>query len=321
MKTFIYLIITTLLTAGVASAQPAAKKSTHRGRLTSGTAVTLTAPFNNAQVGTNITIPVTVSDTTGLGIIAYQFDLHYDPAVITPQTKAVEVAGTMSSGLSPVYNPITPGVLKVVVFGAYPLTGAGTLFNFKFTAVGPVGTISPITFVDFMFNEGDPAANVTNGQIKIVPDPSTPIPINFSGRESAGGELDRLNNVVRSNTFVMVSDDQLNAKSLTVSFDLQPIDEPGVYKVVNGHWTLMVYEDGVFAGSIYGDVSEGRAYDQVDGTTGDALQRTIRGSFRIQGGMGRYELTAPEPNASGLFTSWTNYADGKRTTAVLSHIL
>jgi hypothetical protein len=143
--------------------------------------VTVTAPTMNAQVGTNFDIPVTVSDTTGQGIISYQFDLLYDPAIIQPQGSPVDTSGTMSSGMSVTVNNPSPGLLKVVCFQANPIAGAGTLFKFKFTAIGAAPSFSLLTWQNFMFNEGNPDDNAINGRVNIVP-PPTAASVNISGR-------------------------------------------------------------------------------------------------------------------------------------------
>lgn len=321
MKKAIQLITVIFLFASVSLAQKAVKSSIQQQTSSSPSSyISLSAPITGAVVGTNFTIPITVSDTTGLGIIAYQFDLHYDPAVITPQATPVTAFGTLSSSMAVVYNPISPGILKVVVYGAYPLTGAGTLFNFNFTAVGQEGAVSTLTWVNPMFNEGNPGVYATNGQIRLTSQPSNPTPVAFTGRETSGGSYDSMNRLQRNNTFVMASEGQTNASSMTTAFDMIPGDEINTFKIVDGRWTIMVYENGLYVGSIYGEFFDGRVTDQVDGS-GNRTMRTVTSWFRIKGGIGRFENAGSEENASGQFTSVTDYTNGKRTTATLSYIL
>lgn len=65
------------------------------------------------------------------------------------------------------------------------MSGAGTLLNMRFTAVGSVGQSTPLLFEDyvdpgqllhpgFVFNEGDPAALITNGSVNIAIGSTTP---------------------------------------------------------------------------------------------------------------------------------------------------
>jgi len=143
--------------------------------VSAGGVVTVSLPIQNAFPGSSITIPATTSDTTGQGIIAFQFDLIYDPAVITPDAMPIDTTGTISSGMSVTTNVPSPGLLKASFFTSVPRSGAGTLFNFKFTAVGPVGSQSALTWQNFFFNEGDPGDVTTNGQVTIVGlPPNTP---------------------------------------------------------------------------------------------------------------------------------------------------
>jgi hypothetical protein len=133
-------------------------------------AVTLNvvAPTMNTTPGSNISLPITVGNTTGLGVISYQFDLIYDPAVIVPQMVPVSITGTISDGMAVNYNPVSPGLLRVDAFTANNRVGAGILLYFKFTAVGSIGTSSPLTWSNFMFNEGDPMAAPANGQVTLA---------------------------------------------------------------------------------------------------------------------------------------------------------
>lgn len=130
--------------------------------------LSVSAPTTNTTSGANFLIPVTCGNTTGLGVVSFQFDLIFDPAVIVPQMNPIQTFGTISDGMLPTYNVVGGNTLKVVFFTTTARTGAGTLFYFKFTAVGAVGNTSPLTWVNFMWNEGNPGASSTPGQVRIV---------------------------------------------------------------------------------------------------------------------------------------------------------
>jgi hypothetical protein len=337
MKKTIYLVLITLIMVGGITAQPFAERSAlpaagtkdskltllkNPGKPASETAaVTVTAPSSEIAAGTNFTIPIAVSDTTGRGIISYQFDVHYNPAVIQPQANAVEVAGTISSGLAAVFNPIVPGTIKVVVYGAYPLTGQGTLINMNFTAVGPAASVSPISWANFMFNEGNPGGSAQDGQIKIISETPGSSSTSFSGWETIAAKQDQHYNFFRGNSFVMVSGDQTNSTSLNVSFDLIPVDgQPGIYDTANGYWTMTFYQNGRYTGSIYGEVSRGWICDTPDVATGVTRERSIRARFRIMGGVDSYQSTVPEETGIHEFVSQTDYMNGKKTIGVLTDV-
>ena len=130
--------------------------------------VPVSFPNMVALVGSAFVVPVTVGDTTGKEIRSIQFDVLYDENVIVPQASPIDTAGTIADGMGVSFNDTVPGVLRVVFFASTNRTGAGTLFKLKFTAVGTNGQASPLTWRDFMFNEGDPAAAVTDGSVELV---------------------------------------------------------------------------------------------------------------------------------------------------------
>ncbi|MBK8464402.1 MAG: hypothetical protein IPL32_01095 [Chloracidobacterium sp.] len=115
----------------------------------------------------DILIPVSIQGAADKGIIAYQFELRYDPAVIQPLENTVDLAGTVSRGFAAVVNADQPGLLRVVVYGPIEIGSNGVLLNLRFTAVGYPGSVSPLTWESILFNEGDPRATMTDGQIEI----------------------------------------------------------------------------------------------------------------------------------------------------------
>ena len=125
------------------------------------------APRMVTPADNEVIVPVSVAGAANKGIISYEFDLRYDPAVIQPQANPVEIAGTVSSGLFVVTNAEQRGLLRVVVYGPTPIDANGLLLNLRFTAVGAPGSITPLTFERFMFNEGDPKIVATDGQLEL----------------------------------------------------------------------------------------------------------------------------------------------------------
>jgi hypothetical protein len=114
-----------------------------------------------------IDVPVTVQGAANKGIISFEFDLRYDPAVMQPEKDPVDLNGTVSRGLTVVTNSYEPGLLRVVVYGAIPIDSDGVLLNLRFTAVGKAGAVSPLTWDRVMFNEGEPRVSVANGQVEL----------------------------------------------------------------------------------------------------------------------------------------------------------
>ena len=113
-----------------------------------------------------IVVPVSVPGIANKDVISYEFDLRYDPSVIQPSADVVDIAGTASRGLSFVVNTIEPGLLRVVMYGAYPVDGNGVLLNLRFMAVGKAGSVSPLMFERIVFNEGL-QMTATGGKIEL----------------------------------------------------------------------------------------------------------------------------------------------------------
>jgi uncharacterized delta-60 repeat protein len=123
-------------------------------------------PVIHAAIGKKILVPANVKGVSNKGVISYDFDLRYDPSVLQPQIDPVGLEGTASRGFSVVTNSICPGILRVAVYGAIPIDGDGVLLNLRFVAVGKSGSISPLVFESFMFNDGLPMT-ATEGKLEL----------------------------------------------------------------------------------------------------------------------------------------------------------
>ena len=130
--------------------------------------VRVTAQMNQvAEEERALTLNLTATETTGEGILGYQFDLLYDAEAIEPQAVGCDVSETISSGMKAICRVSEPGVLKVVVFGTTPMSGSGTLLKLNFKVVGARGSTSPLTIKNFMFNENSPQEITTDGQVLV----------------------------------------------------------------------------------------------------------------------------------------------------------
>jgi glucose/arabinose dehydrogenase len=128
---------------------------------------TINAPQLRSQLGKQIVIPIATEAIADKGIISYEFDLRYDPNVIQPEADPVDLAGTASRGLSAVVNANDPGLLRIAVYGAMPISANGVLLNLKFDAIGKAGSVSPLTWERIMFNEGEPKLMTVDGQVEL----------------------------------------------------------------------------------------------------------------------------------------------------------
>jgi subtilisin len=139
-------------------------------RLSSQTANAVQVPVSLPNLAgapnASVTIPVTVGDLTGRGIISFDFDLLFNPSVLQLQSPQVDKSGTLSSAMNINAVTVAPGHLKVSAFGTSALAGAGTLVNLKFSASGAPGSSTPLTWQSFFFNE-DAQTGLTNGRFTV----------------------------------------------------------------------------------------------------------------------------------------------------------
>ena len=134
-----------------------------------GDPIPVSAADVEVPAGQRVVVPVRIGSVTEKGIVAYQFDVRFDPNVLSPQEAAADSVGTMSNGFQLVYNSPEPGLLKVAVFGVLPVDGEGTLLNLNFSAVGKAGSESAIEIESFILNEGKQPVSVTNGRVSVAP--------------------------------------------------------------------------------------------------------------------------------------------------------
>ena len=145
---------------------PSAARPLNGGKR-SGKNIDVNLPNLITTADSDVLIAVAVRGAANKGIISYEFDLRYDAGVIQPQTDPIDVAGTASRGLIAVANTLEPGLLRIVMYGPMPIDGNGVLLKLRFTAVGAPGAVSPLTWERVLFNEGDPSAITSDGQVEL----------------------------------------------------------------------------------------------------------------------------------------------------------
>jgi hypothetical protein len=124
-------------------------------------------PDVSAATGTSVTLPLRLDELQWVDVNAFQFDLTYDPSVVSPADAAATITGTMSEGLNVVYNSKEPGLLRVTVYGAIPAIGDGVYLDLHFKVIGDAGTSTPLTIENFRLGDGASAVNVKSGVLTI----------------------------------------------------------------------------------------------------------------------------------------------------------
>ncbi len=142
------------------------------GQVTVGTgtsgSVNISLPGSTlgTEGGSQLVVPISVSDVTGKNVTSYSFTLLYDAEIV--DVASYSTLGTISSGASPVVNTTTPGQILVTWAAGTALTGAGVLGNLL---INPVAEgISALTLSAVQFNSGDPTASIANGSVTIESD-------------------------------------------------------------------------------------------------------------------------------------------------------
>jgi len=157
------LAFSALSVMGADPGRPAIPKIT----ASNGAVITVTAPTVQTSTGMNIFVNIAATDTTGLGATGFDARIQFDPAIVTFQ--GCSVTGTIFSSANVFCNLFpTPDVIAVNVNGITPVTGAGSILRLNFQVIGTAGQSSPLNFVNFMFNEGDPASVTNNGAINLL---------------------------------------------------------------------------------------------------------------------------------------------------------
>ncbi|MEO2005210.1 MAG: cohesin domain-containing protein, partial [Candidatus Poribacteria bacterium] len=111
------------------------------------------------QAGASVTIPVQITDTTGLVVTGLSLGITYDAAALTPTGATPAAAGALVPvGWSVEQNVPAAGLLQVSLAGGFgdPLVGAGVLLDVTFdvAAGATAGATSALTLSQADLNEG-----------------------------------------------------------------------------------------------------------------------------------------------------------------------
>lgn len=114
--------------------------------------------------GTYVEVPLkTLNTITYYNIISYQFSLAYNSSLIN--AVSIESTGTLSENWQVFANTSIPGQITVNGYSTTPLTTDGSLIKIVFLVNSNATnqSTSPLTFLDFTFNAGNPTQTTENG--------------------------------------------------------------------------------------------------------------------------------------------------------------
>jgi len=134
--------------------------------------VTVTIADTAGFPGDTLKVPIRVSDLTGLEVYSYQFKLHYDSTVV--RAIGVDSAGTLTEGWDRTWlNLNHAGEVIAGNYGIQSLENTGVLIYIVFELFNGIDDSTQLEFQQFEFNAGNPAAQTSNGSVKILPPPVT----------------------------------------------------------------------------------------------------------------------------------------------------
>ena len=145
---------------------------------------------HTAATGGTVNVPFTISNLGGRSVDSYQFEINYDPSVLSPRTASP--LGTLSEGLFVVTNVPAAGTLRVAVYGINPVNGDGVYLNLGFEVTGRSGTSSPLAISSFGINDGTDEVSASSGRVTVNVSADTSLNgrlITPMGRPVAGAEV------------------------------------------------------------------------------------------------------------------------------------
>ena len=135
---------------------------------TSSGDLSVSIPDSFGEPGDTLWVPINVSNTDGLGIISSEFRLTYDTSIAALLDVDFQQTMPDSAGWLIEYNA-QPGTLRVAMSGENPINGTGALayVQFALSEDASIGSGTQLTLSPFLFNEGNPTAQVINGSITV----------------------------------------------------------------------------------------------------------------------------------------------------------
>jgi hypothetical protein len=127
---------------------------------TFGQNVEISIPASSGAPGSTVTIPVNISDTTGMEVIAVGITLQYDPQILSAID--ADVSGTIAGTWQVISNTTIPGEVAIRMMWSEPptghLSGSGTLVNIRFLVqpAAQIDSTCQLHFVEVLLNETTP---------------------------------------------------------------------------------------------------------------------------------------------------------------------
>jgi hypothetical protein len=126
------------------------------------TAAIVSLPVTNGIYGSQIGIPLSAANVTGL--LAGSITVTFNPAVLS----LIDVRlGALTAGWSVSYNQVNPGQVLISMASATSVTGSGSLAILRFSIIGAPTTSSPLTLQSLSLNDGAITASRSDGSFTV----------------------------------------------------------------------------------------------------------------------------------------------------------
>jgi hypothetical protein len=131
--------------------------------------VTIQIGSESSAPGAEVSIPISVSDLTGQGVVSYQYTINYDSEFLV--LNSITTTNCITSGWTNLSTNISGSTATIWHSGASPLSGSGNLINLEFAVNSNAtpGASTEISITDILINEGTPQFNSFNGSYSVFP--------------------------------------------------------------------------------------------------------------------------------------------------------
>ncbi len=150
--------------------------------------------------------------------------------------------------------------------------------------------------------------------------------VSLTGTETAQGTFEPMTNMFYGNTFVLNSlngSEELETRYFTTSLDYSSApyctevrcEVNSHFSVTGGSWSLVVFRNNAYAGTLYGRVSGG-TINVMNNHQGEPNYRKMQVNLKATGGLGRFAERG-SANVRGVFEAVTD-ARSNQTTGSLN---
>jgi immune inhibitor A len=198
-----------------------------------GNLVFLQMPDTTASPNDTLYMPIMTDSVNGQNITSLHLTISCDSTVASTAGPYFDLSGSI---IPPQWNATaahSAGTIALDISGTSPLSGRGLLLSLRFRVLAAPGSgaVSPLTFQRFVFNAGEPEADITTGSISVVSAHILLQPGTIAFGEVQVGSSSSRSLVVRNTGNV-----SLTVTSISVSPPYST-DFSGTFTVAAGAWT------------------------------------------------------------------------------------